>query len=91
MQSESSTKLQLLASLDLKDVSTRIKLAKSRDIDMNDPAILALQASMAQVKEQKDANQYAHNFPGTIFTDSFLEQLLSILRDYQTPRMLALL
>lgn len=53
-----SKSLQLTASLNLKDAAAKAQLAKSRDIDMSDPAILALQASMAQLKEQKDANQF---------------------------------
>ena len=61
-QARSSKSLQLAASMNLKDATAKAKLAKSRDIDMNDPAILALQASMAQVKEQKDANSFVYIF-----------------------------
>lgn len=56
-KSDDSKELQLIASLNLKDALARAKVATSVDIDFNDPAIMALQQSMAQAKEQKDANK----------------------------------
>ena len=56
-KSDNSKELELTASLNLKDTLARVKMATSAEIDFNDPAIMALQQSMAQAKEQKDANK----------------------------------
>ena len=61
-QVKDSKSLQLTASMNLKDATAKAQLQKSRDFDMNDPAILALQASMAQVKQQKEANSCVFMF-----------------------------
>ena len=49
----------------------------SVDIDLNDPAILALQQSFAEAKEKKDTNQSVYWMLYNFITDLLLEQFLS--------------
>lgn len=50
-------KLQLVAVFTLRDAASRAKkTSTSQDVDMNDPALLALQQNLAQHKQMKESN-----------------------------------
>ena len=56
-KSDESSQLRLSAQLDLRDGTAR-ETKSTMDIDLNDPAILALQQGFAEAQEKKDANKF---------------------------------
>jgi RNA polymerase II elongation factor ELL len=54
---ENSDKLQFNAQLNLRDALARTKMAASAEINMNDPAILALTQNMAQHQAERDSKK----------------------------------
>ena len=74
-KSDDSSQLRLSAQLNLRDATAR-ETKSTMDIDLNDPAILALQQGFAEAKEKKDANKCVQDYPASevLFADTIAGQ-----------------